>query len=118
MAALGWLRDELPGLPCGLLTWLEFPLRIAVPMAARLGFPVIGLHNRSFGPNTIEPGPVHRDLATSVGVAHDAGLEVLAWCPDESEVAPLIAAGVDALCVNDVPRMVPTVRRLVAGDGA
>src|SRR4051812_17296238 len=42
VAALGWLRDELPGLPCGLLTWLDFPLRIAVPMAARFGASVVG----------------------------------------------------------------------------
>jgi glycerophosphoryl diester phosphodiesterase len=117
-ASLDWFRGELPGLPCGLLFWLEFPLRIAVPMAARFRFPVVGLHYRSFAANTFEPGPVHRDLATNVAVAHEAGLEVLAWCPGESEVGALVGAGVDAVCVNDVPRMLPAVRRLAAGDGA
>ena len=112
VAALGWLRDELPGLACGLLTWLDFPLRIAVPMAARFGASVVGLHYRSFGPNPVEPGPVHRDLATNVAVAHEAGVEVLAWCPGEQEVGALVAAGVDALTVNDVPRMLPLVRAL------
>jgi glycerophosphoryl diester phosphodiesterase len=110
VAALGWLRDELPGLPCGLLTWLDFPLRIAVPMAARFGAAVVGLHFRSFGANPIEPGLVHRDLATNVAVAHAAGLEVLAWCPGEDEVGALVGAGVDAICVNDVPRLLPLVR--------
>jgi glycerophosphoryl diester phosphodiesterase len=112
VAALGWLRDELPGLPSGLLTWLDFPLRIAVPMAARFGASVVGLHYRSFGPNPVEPGPVHRDLATNVAAAHDAGVEVLAWCPGENEVGALVAAGVDAVTVNDVPRMLPLVRAL------
>jgi glycerophosphoryl diester phosphodiesterase len=112
VTALGWLRDELPGLPCGLLTWLDFPLRIAVPMAARFGAAVVGLHYRSFAANPVEPGPVHRDLATNMSVAHDAGLEVLAWCPGESEIGALVAAGVDAVTVNDVPRMLPLVRAL------
>jgi glycerophosphoryl diester phosphodiesterase len=112
VTALGWLRDELPGLPCGLLTWLDFPLRIAVPMAARFGAAVVGLHYRSFAANPVEPGPVHRDVATNMSVAHDAGLEVLAWCPGEGEIGALIAAGVDAVTVNDVPRMLPLVRAL------
>jgi glycerophosphoryl diester phosphodiesterase len=112
VSALGWLRDEVPGLPCGLLTWLDFPLRMAVPMAARFGAAVVGLHYRSFAANPVEPGPVHRDLATNVGIAHDAGVEVLAWCPGEKEVGGLVAAGVDAVTVNDVPRMLPFVRAL------
>jgi glycerophosphoryl diester phosphodiesterase len=45
-------------------------------------------------------------------VAHEAGLEVLAWCPAAHEVADLVAAGVDAVCVNDVPRLLPIVRAL------
>jgi glycerophosphoryl diester phosphodiesterase len=112
VTALGWLRDELPGLPTGLLTWLDFPLRIAIPMAARFGAAAVGLHYRSFAANPVEPGPVHRDLATNMSVAHDAGLEVLAWCPGESEIGALVAVGVDAVTVNDVPRMLPLVRAL------
>lgn len=114
VSALGWLRDEVPGLPCGLLTWLDFPLRIALPMAARFGAAVVGLHFRSFGPNPVEPGPVHRDLATNVAMAHEAGVEVLAWCPGEKEVGALVDAGVDAVTINDVPRMLPFVRGLRA----
>jgi glycerophosphoryl diester phosphodiesterase len=112
VAGLAWLRDEVPGLACGLLTWLDFPLRIAVPMAARVGAAVVGLHHRSFAANPVEPGPVHRDLVSNVAAAHDAGLEVLAWCPGEQEVGALVAAGVDAVVVNDVPRMLPLVRAL------
>lgn len=109
-AALLWLREEVPGLRCGLLTWVDFPLRIAVPMAAHLGMDAVGLHHRSFGPNPVEPGPVHRDPRRSIETAQRAGLEVIAWCPGPGEVAPLVAAGVDAVCVNDVPTMLPVVR--------
>lgn len=114
IAALDWLRAEIPGLVCGLLTWLNFPLRIALPMAARFGMPVIGVHFRSFGPNDVEPGPVHRDVERNVAVAHDARLEVLAWCPGPQKARALVAAGVDALTVNDVPRMLPAVRGFAA----
>lgn len=111
-AALVWLGEQVPGLRLGLLTWLDFPLRIAVPMAARFGVSVVGLHYRSFAANHVEPGPVHRSAARNVEVAHEAGLEVLAWCPGEDEVTALVEAGVDAVSVNDVPRMLPVVRGL------
>lgn len=110
------VRAELPGLPTGLLTWLDFPLRIAVPMAARLGVDVLGLHHRSFAANDVEPGPVHRDRGRNVEVAHEAGLQVLAWCPGRDEVGALVDAGVDAVAVNDVPRMLPLVRSLTGRD--
>lgn len=106
------VRQALPSLPTGLLTWLEFPLRIAVPMAARLGVDVVGLHHRSFAANESEPLPVHRDPARNVEVAHQAGLEVLAWCPGRDEIPGMVEAGVDALVVNDVPRTLPLVRAL------
>jgi glycerophosphoryl diester phosphodiesterase len=110
-AGLLWLREQVPGLALGLLSWLDFPLRIAVPTAAHLGFDVVGLHHRSFASNPVEPGPVHRSVARNVEVAHAAGLEVLAWCPGEPEVGALVAAGVDAVVVNDVPRLLAAVRR-------
>jgi glycerophosphoryl diester phosphodiesterase len=114
-AVLLRLREQVPGPGYGLLTWLDFPLRIAVPMAAHLGMSVVGLHHRSFGANPAEPDPVHVPAEDSVAVAHEAGLEVLAWCPGPQEVAGLVAAGVDAVCVNDVPQMLPLVRSLTAG---
>jgi len=110
--ALQRVRAGVPGLPTGLLTWFDFPLRIAVPMAARLGVDVVGLHHRSFAANTVEPAHLHREPARNVTVAHEAGLEVLAWCPGPEEVPGLVAAGVDALVVNDVPTMLPLVRSL------
>jgi glycerophosphoryl diester phosphodiesterase len=110
VAALLWLREEIPTLALGSIAWVDFPLRIAVTATAHLGLDVVCLHHRSFGPNPVEGGAVHRAPARSVEVAHDAGLEVVAWCPPVAAVAELVAAGVDALCLNDLPETLPEVR--------
>lgn len=112
-AALLLVRRRSPGIPLGLLTWLSFPLRKAVPAAAHLGVQVVGVHWRSFARNDVDPAPVHRPTADSVAVAHRAGLQVLAWCPDVSTSRRLLAAGVDGLVVDDVPG----VLGLVTGSG-
>lgn len=99
-----YLRENLPELPLGLLTWLRFPLWHAVPAAAGLGVQAVGLHTGSCGFE--HPDTRLRPLEHNVDVAHKAGLEVLAWCPT-AETAPVYAeAGVDAMVVNDVPGVV------------
>lgn len=102
-AFLLYLRERVPTLPLGLIAWVCFPLRHAVPAAVHLGMQVVCLHVDSFGPNRVEPRPVHRPLDYTLRHAHDAGLEVLAWCPDGDTAVRLAAAGMDAMCVNDVP---------------
>ncbi|MQA87163.1 MAG: glycerophosphodiester phosphodiesterase [Streptosporangiales bacterium] len=114
-ALLLYLRDEVPAVPLGLLTWVDFPLRQAVPAAAHLGMQVVGLHVGSFGPNRVEPGPVHRPAEYAVGIAHEAGLEVAAWCPSAETCTNLVQAGVDAMIVNDVPGVLAALGH-VAGD--
>lgn len=109
-AALLRLRDAVPAAAYGLLAWIDFPLRHAVAAAAGLGLDVVGLHHGSFGPNRVEAGPVHRSAGHSVAAAHEAGLRVLAWCPEPELAAELVAAGVDALVVNDVEASVAALR--------
>jgi glycerophosphoryl diester phosphodiesterase len=103
-ALLLGLRDSLPGVPLGLLTWLTFPLSHGVSAAANLGLQAVGVHTGSFGldrgDNRIRP------LEHAVEVAHQAGLEVMAWCPAAKDAARYAAGGVDALVVNDVPGVV------------
>lgn len=123
VAALLWLREQVPGLPLGSIAWVDYPLRMAVTASAHLGMDVVGVHHRSFGPNPVEQGPVHRDAAYSVDVAHAAGLEVLAWCPAGESVGALVRAGVDALCLNDLPETMPLLHptgspRRAAGEEA
>jgi glycerophosphoryl diester phosphodiesterase len=112
-AALLLVRRAVPPVPLGLLTWLSYPMRKAVPAAAHLGVQVVGVHWRSFARNDVDPAPVHRPSADSVAVAHAAGLQVAAWCPDVATCRTLLDAGVDGLVVDDVPGAL----RLVAGRG-
>ena len=118
VGALLWLREQVPDLPLGLISWVDFPLRMAVTAAAHLDLDVVCLHHGSFGTNRVEYGPVHRVPARSVEVAHESGLEVLSWCPSLEAVGPLVEAGVDAVCVNDVPTMLPAVRAAAAASSA
>jgi glycerophosphoryl diester phosphodiesterase len=102
-AALLELRERVPAARLGLLTWIRFPVRIAVAAAARLGMDVVGLHVGSLGGIDEAGGGyiLRPDAPEVLDVAHAAGLEVLAWCPDPSAAAVLAAAGVDALVVDD-----------------
>lgn len=103
-----FLREEAPGVPLGLLTWLRFPLWHAVPAAAGLGMDVVAVHTGSCG--TEHPDTRLRPLEHCVEIAHKAGLEAIAWCPS-AEAAPTYAeAGFDAMVVNDVPGVLAAVR--------
>ena len=94
-AALLVVRERAPAVPLGLLTWMRFPLRKAVSAAAHLGLEVVVAEVESFA---LEP-----DAALAVRVAHEAGLEVGAWCPTPDERAGLIAIGVDCLVIDLLP---------------
>jgi glycerophosphoryl diester phosphodiesterase len=114
-AVLLSLKENLPGVPLGLLTWLGFPMWHGVAAAAGLGLQAVGLHTGSFrfaeagaGSGGTDPGTTarprrYRPVEHSVEVAHRAGLEVLAWCPKPEDAPAYARAGVDALVVDDVP---------------
>lgn len=98
-AALLIVRERAPALPVGLLTWIQFPLRKAIPAAAHLGADVVATHVGSFAAAGIgESWPIR--------VAHDAGLEVAVWCPRPEEAERFAAAGADCLIVDEVPAAV------------
>jgi glycerophosphoryl diester phosphodiesterase len=89
-AALLIVRERLPGVPLGLLTWTRFPLRKAVAGAAHLGIEVVVANVESFD----------SDAERAVRVAHEAGLEVAAWCPAADERDRLDAIGVDCMVID------------------
>jgi glycerophosphoryl diester phosphodiesterase len=89
-AALLIVRERAPDLPLGLLTWTRFPLGKAVAAAAHLGVEVVTANVESFD----------GDAERAVRVAHEAGLEVGAWCPLEEERDRLLAIGVDCLVID------------------
>jgi glycerophosphoryl diester phosphodiesterase len=89
-------RERAPGIPIGLLTWRGFPLRKAIPAAVHLGMDVVAPQVKSL---ELEP----EELAASIRTAHEAGIQVVAWCPGAEQAKTLIAAKVDCLIVDDVP---------------
>jgi glycerophosphoryl diester phosphodiesterase len=100
--ALMIIRERAPSMPLGLLTWLRFPLRKAIPAAVHLRLQVIAPHVESFGLRQERPRTGERAITEAVSVAHAAGLQVVAWCPLPSERQVLLDAGVDCLCIDDV----------------
>jgi glycerophosphoryl diester phosphodiesterase len=111
-AALTIAREHAD-VPAGLLTWMRFPLRKAIPAAAHLGAAAVVPHFSSFGVGQA-PAQIERTAAEYVEVAHAAGLEVVTWSPSPAEAEPLIAAGVDCLIVDhaDARTWAPRRRRL------
>jgi glycerophosphoryl diester phosphodiesterase len=98
-SALMIVRRLAPALPLGLLTWMRFPLRKAVPAAVHLGADVVLPHVSSFGIGSA-PARLERPAAEHVAVAHDAGLQVAAWCPTPEQAVELVEMGVDCLIVD------------------
>lgn len=109
-SALLVLEEVAPGTPRALLTWVAFPLRKAIPAAAHLGVEVVAAQWSSFGANPVDRAPRFRTAAYAVQLAHEAGLEVVAWCPPVAEARELLAAGVDAVVVDDVPASLAALR--------
>ena len=102
-AALLAMRTLAPDVALGLLTWLEFPVGLAVAATAHLDVEFLAVHMGSIRPNRIEPESQQRPLDYVVSLLHQADREVLAWCPTPEELPRVVAAGVDAVCVNAVP---------------
>jgi glycerophosphoryl diester phosphodiesterase len=111
-AALLIAREQAPGVPAGLLAWVRFPLRKAIPAARHLGLQAVAAHVGSFSVNDTDTAPVHREARWSVDVAHQAGLEVISWCPRPDEIPAMVEAGVDCLVVNDVPAAIEAFAEL------
>lgn len=109
--ALDIARRLAPGVPRGLLTWVYFPIDHAVAAAAHLDVQVLAPHWGSLRPNDVEPEELRRPLDYVVDLVHSSGREFLAWCPAVEFARQLLDAGVDAVCVNDVPDVVAELVR-------
>jgi glycerophosphoryl diester phosphodiesterase len=112
-SALMIVRGRAPAVPIGLLTWGGFPLRKAIPAAVHLGADVVAPHVTSFRLGKAASPAVERPPSRSVQVAHEAGLQVIVWCPRFAAGDTLAAAGVDCLIVDDVPAAVAHYRSRV-----
>lgn len=110
-AALRHMREQLPGLPLGLLTWLRFPVGQAVAAAAHLDVQVLALHAGSLWPNAVTAPVDMPALQRVVAHVHESSRQLIVWCPTLEQSLSLVAADVDALVVDDVPRQVLTLGR-------
>lgn len=109
-AALMHLRQILPRMALGLLTWHRFPVGLAVAAAAHLDVQVLAVHAGSLIPGraagfTVPP------LETILSAVHEADRQLMVWCPSARRARALQAAGVDAMVVDDVPRRVEALAR-------
>lgn len=112
-AALVHMREAAPGTALGLLTWLRFPVGLAVAAAAHLDVQVLAVHAGSLKPGADTGTRDVPSLETVVTEVHEADRQLVVWCPSPRRARALHAAGVDAMVVNDVPRHV----RSLAGTG-
>jgi glycerophosphoryl diester phosphodiesterase len=103
--ALRHMREAVPGMALGLLTWMGFPVGHAVAAAAHLDVQVLAVHTSSLWPSP-SAGSAAPSLERVVETVHASQRELLVWCPDTRMALDLAAAHVDALVVDDVPRHV------------
>jgi glycerophosphoryl diester phosphodiesterase len=103
-SALLVLHRQAPDVARGMLTWRDFPISAAIPSAVHLGAQTLAVHTGSLIGRSGTEGVSDSELATGVDAAHGAGLEVVVWCPPPQHALRLAADGVDAVCVDDVPR--------------
>ena len=104
-AALLHMRQALPDMALGLLTWARFPVGFAVAAAAHLDVEVLAVHAGSLVPGALT-GITVPTLDTILTAVHDSKRQLMVWCPSPRRVRPLLAAGVDAIVVDDLPRHV------------
>ena len=88
---VGALAAALPAVPAGLIHYEGIAVPAAVELALEFG--AVALASR-LGAEGLD--------AAGIGQAHAAGLEVMAWTVNDTEVARALAeAGVDAICTDD-----------------
>jgi glycerophosphoryl diester phosphodiesterase len=103
-----------PELPVGLLTWRPVPLRESVPTARRLGYDVLAPWIGALRPDGTGPGG-GEEVRAQVAVAHEAGLQLLAWVAGPDDVPWLAELGVEGVCVDDIPAVGARIRALTGG---
>jgi glycerophosphoryl diester phosphodiesterase len=113
-ASLRHMREGLPALPLGLLTWLRFPVGQAVAAAAHLDVQLLALHAGSLWPGSASVRADVPALEEVVEHVHEADRQLMVWCPNRTQTRALVAAGVDALVVDNVPRKVHVRARVLS----
>jgi glycerophosphoryl diester phosphodiesterase len=87
----------------GLITEQQCPAAQAISAAVNLRLDALCVHTGTLHVRRERLRPADLTAAQILEYAHRAGLEVMTWSPDPAEALMLARAGVDAVCVNDIP---------------
>jgi glycerophosphoryl diester phosphodiesterase len=109
-AALTHMRQVLPRMALGLLTWDRFPVGFAVAAAAHLDVQVLAVHAGSLVPGVLT-GITVPPLDTVLAALHEADRQLMVWCPSVRRARALQTAGVDAMVVDHLPRVLGSLTR-------
>jgi glycerophosphoryl diester phosphodiesterase len=96
-------KDETGDIFLGLITETNFSAEVALSAAANLGVDALCVHTGTLNLDRAEFGPGQVSPERAIETAHRAGLEVMAWSPTPEQALRLVTAGVDAVCVDDIP---------------
>ncbi|MEU2347935.1 hypothetical protein [Modestobacter sp. NPDC049651] len=90
-------------MPLGLLTWHRFPLEMAVAACVHMDVEVLALHVGSLCEGQAAGQIDQGVLARLLSLLHRCGRQLLVWCPQIASARLLVAAGTDAVVVDDLP---------------
>lgn len=97
-------RPALAGeIQLGLITSENLPPDIGIAAAANLGLDAACLYSGTLHLDGNERRAGRVSAARAIELAHQAGIEVMTWTPTPAQAARAAAAGVDAVCVDDIP---------------
>ncbi len=87
----------------GLITSESLAADQCVAAAANLGLDAACVYTATLQLDRDETGQVRGSAAHTIDLAHQAGLEVMTWTPTPVQAVRAATAGVDAVCVDDIP---------------
>jgi glycerophosphoryl diester phosphodiesterase len=106
-------REGLAGVALGLITSENLSADQCVAAAANLGLDAACVYTATLHLDRDEDEPVRGSATHTIELAHLAGLEVMTWTATPAQAVRAAAAGIDAVCVDDIP----AVQAALAGAG-
>jgi glycerophosphoryl diester phosphodiesterase len=105
---LGLDRLQSAGVSLGTIAEGGSDLAGMIMTANMFGLPIVAAHTSTLLGERAERQMRPSALKELIASAHEKGHVVLAWCPSAEESQHLSAAGIDALCVDNVPEFMST----------
>jgi glycerophosphoryl diester phosphodiesterase len=91
------------GAALGLITSENLSADQCVAAAANLGLDAACVYTATLHLDRADEGPGRGSAAHTIELAHQAGLEVITWTATPVQAVRAAAAGIDAVCVDDIP---------------